>query len=546
MLKVSCSLSLHAVIAMVLCLPAALHAELPVAQGSSTGSYQQTTETHTVDWTYTLRPNETLDQISKRLLGNGHTLAALTRYNRIDDPKAVMPGQSIRIPVNWLEKQPEPAVALAVAGSAQRLQGIDGKRQPLKPKMQIRAGDEVSTQSGSAVIQLANGSLIRMGQDSHLIFNRLTRYGKTGMVDTLMRLERGSIEAEVEALTENGSRFEIDTPSAIAAVRGTAFRLQAEQGTTQLQVTEGKVAFGPPGRTLPVPAGYSATAGKGTRSAVDIRKLPAAPEMRPLPANASRMPLDIKWQPVAGASRYQVDIYDSTSGRWVAREQSATPELTLNHLDNGKYDIKLAAISTSGVSGMPSKQTINLHQQAKMATLVAPAANDKIDDDVPDFSWAYTGDNELGRVEISDSDDFSNLVASSEWAPDSNAILTRALSPGQYYWRVVTLAGGDSEATSPARKLIINGTLAPAKIINVNYVDSQVRIFWQRVAKADKYQLQLSEDPSFRNIIKEASVNDTTAALRLIPGRRYFVRLKALSDGPINGRWGSGRELFVN
>ncbi|MDG5498688.1 FecR domain-containing protein [Marinobacter sp. BGYM27] len=546
MLKVLYSLPLHAVLALALCLPAALHAELPVAQGSSTGSYQQATGTRTADWTYTLRPDETLGQISKRLLGNGHTLASLTRYNSIGDPSAVMPGESIRIPLNWLEKQPEPAVALAVTGSAQHLEGISGKRRTLKPQMQIRAGDEVSTQSGSAVIQLANGSLIRMGQDSHLIFNRLTRYGKTGMVDTLMRLERGSLEADVEALTENGSRFEIDTPSAIAAVRGTAFKLQSGKGITQLQVTEGKVAFGPPGRTLPVPAGYSATAGKGTQSAVDIRKLPAAPEMAPLPANASRLPLDIKWQPVAGANRYQLDIYDSASGRWVAREQSVNPELTLKHLDNGKYDIKLAAIGASGISGMPSEQTIKLQQQAKAANLVAPAADDKIDDDVPDFSWAYTGDNELGRVEISDSDDFSSLVASSEWAPDSNAILTRALSPGEYFWRVVTLAGGDSKATSPARKLIINGTLEPAKIINVNYVDSQVRIFWQRVAKADKYQLQLSEDPAFQNIVKEANVTDTTAALRLIPGRRYFVRLKALSDGPISGRWGSGRELFVN
>lgn len=546
MLKVSYSLSLHTLMALALCLPAVLHAELPVAQGSSTGSYQQTAGTNALDWTYTLRPDETLTQVSRRLLSSRHSLASLTRYNKIGDPTAVMPGQSIRIPVNWLEKQPEPAVALAVTGSAQRLRGVDGKRQTLKPRMQIRAGDEVSTQSGSAVLQLANGSLIRMGQDSHLIFNRLTRYGKTGMVDTLMRLERGSLEAEVEALTEDGSRFEIDTPSAIAAVRGTAFKLQANKGTTQLQVTEGKVAFGPPGRTLPVPAGYSATAGKGTRNAVDIRKLPTAPDMAPLPANASRLPLDIKWQAVAGADRYQVDIYDSTSGRWVAREQSVDPELTLKHLDNGKYDIKLAAIGANGIAGMPSKQTIDLHQQAKMANLMAPADNDKIDDDVPDFSWTYAGDNELGRVEISDSDDFSNLVASSEWAPDSNAILTRALTPGEYYWRVVTLAGGDSEATSSARKLIINGTLAPAKIINVNYVNSQVRIFWQRVAKANQYQLQLSEDPSFHNIIKEANVSDTTAALRLIPGRRYFVRLKALSDGPINGRWGSGRELFVN
>ena len=68
----------------------------------------------------------------------------------------------------------------------------------------------------------------------------------------------------------------------------------------------------------------------------------------------------------------------------------------------------------------------------------------------------------------------------------------------------------------------------------------------ENIDTATDYRLQLAEEPAFRNIIKEADIADTTAALRLIPGRRYFVRVKALSDGPLASRWGPGRELYLD
>jgi hypothetical protein len=151
----------------------------------------------------------------------------------------------------------------------------------------------------------------------------------------------------------------------------------------------------------------------------------------------------------------------------------------------------------------------------------------------------------VARVEIAENESFNNVIATSEWASDKQALPSRPLSPGRYFWRVVTEAGGNSVATSEVRSLVVNGTLPPVRIISVNYVDKQVRVFWERVDTASEYRLQLSEEPRFRNIIKEAELEGTTAALRLIPGRRYFVRLKALSDGPLESRWGPGRELFL-
>lgn len=73
-----------------------------------------------------------------------------------------------------------------------------------------------------------------------------------------------------------------------------------------------------------------------------------------------------------------------------------------------------------------------------------------------------------------------------------------------------------------------------------------MRIFWESVETASKYRMQLSADPDFYPIIKEVDIPGTTAGLRLIPEKRYFVRLKALSDGPLASRWGPAREIYID
>jgi len=215
-------------------------------------------------------------------------------------------------------------------------------------------------------------------------------------------------------------------------------------------------------------------------------------------------------------------------------------------LDNGRYEIQLAAIDQRGIAGMPGTAELEVDLQARKPDLTAPADGESVNDDMPEFRWQLNGANEVARVEIAEDDSFRQLVTTSEWAPESQALPSRPLSPGQYYWRVVTEAGGSSVATSEPRKIVVNGTLPPVRIISVNYLDSQVRVFWENIDTATDYRLQLAEEPAFRNIIKEADIADTTAALRLIPGRRYFVRVKALSDGPLASRWGPGRELYLD
>lgn len=525
-------------------LPSIAHAELPVARGSQSPAAHAGGAEGAPVWRYSLSLNETFEQAAKELLANGYTDLQLAAFNKLSNTASLRSGDTIRIPLHWLKRQPEPATVIAVTGQGQVRMAGSGYREPLQAQMLLRVGDQVSTQTGSVTIKLADGSVIRMSENSRLIFNRLTQFGRTGMVDTRLRLERGEVSTEVEPLIEDGSRFEIETPSAVAAVRGTAFSLQSQPGSTRLQVTEGAVAFGPRGQTRRIPAGYSATVGEPGRGTVEIRRLPPMPDTTALPPSIQRLPVDVSWAP-NGAGRHQLDIIDLNTGHRVARSQTPDERFALNYLDNGRYEVQVAALTNRGVAGMPSSQVIDIELQARAAKPLIPEADARVDDDMPEFRWEYRGENEIGRIEISESDNFGDLVASSEWAPDQSALPSRPLSPGQYYWRVVTEAGGNSVATSDARTLVINGTLPPVRIININYIDSQVRIFWEKVSTANDYLLQLSEGPNFETIVKEATVDDTTAALRLIPGRRYFVRLKALSEGPLASRWGPGRELFI-
>ncbi|MDC0664218.1 FecR family protein [Marinobacter sp. SS21] len=519
-------------------------AELPIGLGSQVAGQTQTGHAPVPHWVYTLRQGETVESVASKLLASPYTAAQLSSYNQSIPTTAIHANQALRIPLAWLKQQPEPATATSVSGQVRIISSVDGRQRALTENTLIRVGDEILSRSGNATIELADRSVVRIGPNSRVIFNKLTQYGQSGMTDTRIRLNHGEIDTQVIPRAGSGARFEVETPSAVAAVRGTAFAMQAQPGTTALQVTEGVVSFGPTGRTRNIPAGYSALVDSRTPSPVSIFRLPPAPVPVPLAESLQSLPASLDWAP-DGASQHRVDIYDADNGRWLKSDTVNGQNYELNYLDNGRYHIRLAALDNRGVAGLPATLSVDVALQARPATLEFPTASASVSDDMPEFRWHYQGHNEVARVEIAASEDFSNLITTSEWAPDTSAIAKRPLNPGQYYWRVVTEAGGTSVATSEPRALVINGSLPPVRIISINYVDSQVRVFWESTDTATGYLMQLAEEPKFQNVIKEATVKDTTAALRLIPGRRYFVRLKALSDGPATSRWGPGRELFI-
>lgn len=525
-------------------LPGVAAAEISVARGSSSAAPAQQSES-APEWVYTLRSGETLSDIGQSLLMDRVTIGQVLQYNNLPGNARLSAGEQIRIPLAWLKRQPEPARVSSASGNVMHVSGTSGQKTPLTENSVIRVGDEVISSAGTATIVLADGSELRMAPNSRLIFNRLTQYGKAGMADTRVRLQRGEVHTRVKPVLEDGARFEIETPSAVAAVRGTVFSMQTSASGSSVQVTEGVVDFGQPGQVRRIPAGYGASVSTASAIPMNIRRLPPAPVLNPITPVLTQLPAELSWQQ-DGANRYRVDIFEEDGGTWLQSREMPGHRFDISQLDNGRYELHLAALDRQGITGMPAITSIEVDMQARTPDLISPEPGESVNDDMPEFQWRLNGTNEVARVEIAEDEEFRRLITSSEWAPDNRALPSRPLSPGQYYWRVVSEAGGNSVAASQPRALVVNGTLPPVRIISINYLDNQVRVFWEKVDTAKDYRLQLAEEPGFNNIIKEANVADTTAALRLIPGRRYFVRVKALSDGPLASRWGPGRELYLD
>lgn len=108
----------------------------------------------------------------------------------------------------------------------------------------LAMGDNIKTAALSyCEIQMVKRGIFRVGADSDLQLAKLVNI--EGKVDSRMRLNKGQIAVMPKKL-KSGETFEVETSTAVAAVRGTKFIVKAdEDGNTKIAVDEGKVAVSP-------------------------------------------------------------------------------------------------------------------------------------------------------------------------------------------------------------------------------------------------------------------------------------------------------------
>ena len=495
------------------------------------------------DWTYTIKPDDTPDAIAERLLRERHTTTQLMSYNGLDRAASLAPGDTLQIPMQWLDRRPRPARATAVRGNAWLTRHPEASRTRLTKGDRLNVGDGVRTgNNGHVRIRLADGTTLSVEPASRLMFNRLTQYGRGAMADTRMTLEQGRIETRVEPTEDRGSRFEIHTPSAVAAVRGTHFGLEARQDGTLLEVREGEVWFGTPKNADPVRAGYSAFQTPGSKPV--IQPLPPAPQITSGPEAAGQLPMTVDWQAPDGVERFRVDLYRSDNGDWVKSATVSDSDYQMANLDNGPYQLRVASLANDRRGGVDTLE-FQIGLQARPAQLKTPGRETTLENGQPLFQWNLQGDSEKARVQLARSPDFDETVASSPWQRSERARLSEPLDPGRYCWRVVTRAGGDSTATSATNCFQLAGKLRETRIISANVIDNRVNLYWRSVDNAERYRLQLAKDSDFETIVRDREVNNTEIRMRLAPGQRYHVRVKGLAPEPMSSDWGEVREIAI-
>lgn len=111
------------------------------------------------------------------------------------------------------------------------------ERTPLVLDMQVRTGMVIVAGSGKARLELVDGTLVTVGENSQVQVPAIA--SGTG-ASTRVALISGALRLLVVKATPQ-ARFEVETETAIAAVRGTDWAVEATRATTGVVVLEGSV-----------------------------------------------------------------------------------------------------------------------------------------------------------------------------------------------------------------------------------------------------------------------------------------------------------------
>ena len=146
----------------------------------------------------------------------------------------------------------------------QKAQGITWAKAAVK--MKLLSGDKISTEDGAeAEIVLEDGSVLKMKDKSLLLIQRMEKQKKPSVsVVNSFKVRTGKVLGCVRKMSSLDSKFVVETPTAVAGIRGTVFGIYVEGDSTELDVLKGEVGIkGEAGEEVMVGEKMTTTVAKG-------------------------------------------------------------------------------------------------------------------------------------------------------------------------------------------------------------------------------------------------------------------------------------------
>ncbi len=304
------------------------------------------------DWRYRVKVTDTIWDICKSYVSEPQCWRKLVEYNQVKNPKYLPPDSILRIPKSWLKPALAQALVVAVEGD------VSVARKDQQGEVAVRVGDKlnrsdvITAEDGSAMIQFADDSKLLLKPNSSVRLEGLRYYQRGGIADTRIRLLKGRVKATVEKLRGAGSRFDISTPAAVAAVRGTEFRVGLEddngKAVMSTELLEGGLSLENEQGEQALAAGQALRATEGEALPQPVALLPR-PQLEFTSAQQVTLPYQLRWKTVAGAEKYRISLRKNNVLVWEMESFDASFELDLP--DDGEYEIQVSAVDAQGFEG---------------------------------------------------------------------------------------------------------------------------------------------------------------------------------------------------
>lgn len=396
---------------------------------------------------YVVRAGDSLYTLADRYMQSPADWRLLRDINHVANPRRLRVNARLSIPTLRLRQTLLTARVAAVRGSVEKLGTAGAPPLPVSAGTLLMEGDELSTGRDAFVsMTLSDGSHVVLPSSSRIHIGRLRTTLLTGAVDRQFDLSQGEVTTEVTPFKNPRDSFRVVTPSVVAGVRGTRFRVNylAAQNATTVEVLAGKIGVDGAGNMTsapqPVPggaqtlvlAGYGNLTRTGNAAGASVRLLdpPEIADPGKL-QNAPEVAFDL--MPVAGAGAYRTEIATDADFLDLLRDQrTAGLHAAFQNIPDGNYFVRVSATDTHDIDGLPQVFTFSRHLDTTNAAATPIEGNGYT------FRWHVDADAKGARYRfiLSDHADLSEPYI--DLLDVAGGEMTVAnLPPGKYYWTIV-------------------------------------------------------------------------------------------------------------
>lgn len=501
------------------------------------------------DWNYRVRPGDNIWDLTARYLRADVSWQKLQDYNHVADPLHLSPGSTMHFPVAWLRQGPAPATVVAVIGNAEVKTPDAAPSVPVTVGMSIRYGAELDTSSAASLtLELADGSRILLQENSALVLDRLSEYGRTGMVDTRMRLKHGRVNSDVTPLNGSAARFIISTPNTISSVRGTHFRVIADEsdGSARTEVVGGHVDVGNDARHVMVNGGLG-VATAATSKPGEPQTLLDPPTVDCPAQPLTQLPTKIQWQPLRSATRYRLQVAPSERFEALLLDIVVDDtQATLPSMPDGPHALRVRGIDVDRLEGLDASCNFVVAAHPQPPLIIEPQPNAKVRATRPAFRWTESTDAASYVWQLASDVDFNQVLASNTDVRDSTLRPPQALPYGHYVWRI---ASRDKDGKLGPYTSAIPFDLVPEppapepgapKRQHGDFVLS-----WPEGTPGQRYHIQLARQSDFASVAVDETLSQPELSLRSLASGKWYARVQTIDTDGYAGPWGAIQKTRV-
>jgi hypothetical protein len=498
------------------------------------------------DWIYTVVSGDTIWHLSEKYLHHVGYWKRVQALNNVAQPRQMPPGLRLRIPLSWIRVNPVSAEVVGVNGEAALRRNGASSEQQATAGDRIELGDRLRTGPESSVtVRFADSSTVTLDGESSATFDHLSAYGDTGMVDSRVRLDSGRADARATPARGPGSRFEIRTPAAISAVRGTRYRTAVLDGeeSTVTEVVGGRVAVRGARTTRLVQAGFGTRTRAGTPPSKPRRLLPA-PELDPLPEPVDRINWPVTWSSLPKAEGYRVQIADNPAfepllwSRSVERTRAALPDLP-----DGSYHLRVRGVDALGLEGLDREQLLVLDARPQPPVPLQPENGAVLREEAATLVWSASAEATTYRLQMARDVEFTDLLIDVDGLENTRHSDPASAVPGIYHWRLSSIAAdGEQGPWGPTRSLDVR-PIPQAPPTEVRADEAGIVASWAEGAPGQSYRVQVAANPEFRDLHTDETTTAPQLRLSPTPGAVRFLRIAVVEPDGYQGPWGAVQRI---